>query len=66
MGSFNFDFRSMRLNYECGIMFDGNMCDEVEKDFLECLSLSQPLTEGKISPARRFSRFILRLFAPLI
>ena len=66
LGSFNFDFRSMRLNYECGIMFDGNMCTEAEADFLECLSLSQPLTEGKISPARRFSRFILRLFAPLI
>ena len=66
LGSYNFDFRSMRLNYECGIMFDGNLCDEVECDFLDCLSLSEPLTEGKISPARRFSRFILRLFAPLI
>ena len=66
LGSYNFDFRSMRLNYECGIMFDGSISDEVECDFLDCLSLSQPLTEGKISPARRFSRFILRLFAPLI
>ena len=66
LGSYNFDFRSMRLNYECGIMFDGAVCDEVESDFLSCLALSQPLTEGKISPAKRFSRFILRLFAPLI
>lgn len=66
LGSYNFDFRSMRLNFECGIMFDGKICDEVELDFLECLSRSQPLTEGKISPAKRFSRFILRLFAPLI
>lgn len=66
LGSYNFDFRSMRLNYECGIMFDKSICDEVEQDFLECLSLSEPLTHGKISPARRFSRFILRLFAPLI
>ena len=66
LGSYNFDFRSMRLNFECGIMFDGNICDEVECDFNECLTLSQPLTEGRISPAKRFSRFILRLFAPLI
>lgn len=66
LGSYNFDFRSMRLNYECGIMFNGSLCDEVEQDFLECLSLSEPLSEGKISPARRFSHFILRLFAPLI
>lgn len=66
LGSYNFDFRSMRLNYECGIMFDGRICEEVEQDFLNCLSLSSPLTDGKISPAKRFSRFILRLFAPLI
>ena len=66
LGSYNFDFRSMRLNYECGIMFNGSICDEVEYDFLDCLSRSQPLTEGKISHARRFSRFILKLFAPLI
>ena len=66
LGSYNFDFRSMRLNYECGIMLDGSICDEVEDDFKSCLSLSEPLTEGRISPAKRFSRFILRLFAPLI
>ena len=66
LGSYNFDFRSMRLNYECGIMFEGIICDEVEHDFNSCLELSSPLTEGKISPAKRFSRFILRLFAPLI
>lgn len=66
LGSYNFDFRSMRLNFECGVMFEGQICEEVECDFLNSLSLSQPLTEGKISPAKRFSRFILRLFAPLI
>ena len=66
LGSYNFDFRSMRLNFECGVMFTGNVCDEVECDFSECLALSQPLTEGRISPAKRFSRFVLRLFAPLI
>lgn len=66
LGSYNFDFRSMRLNYECGIMFQGLICDQAERDFLNCLALSAPMTEGRISPAKRFSRFILRLFAPLI
>ena len=66
LGSYNFDFRSMRLNYECGVMLNGIICDEVELDFLDCLSVSQPLTDGKISPFKRFSRFIMRLFAPLI
>ena len=66
LGSYNFDFRSMRLNFECGVMLGGQMCEEAELDFDNCLALSQPLTEGKISPAKRFSRFILRLFAPLI
>lgn len=66
LGSYNFDFRSMRLNYECGIMFKGIICEQAERDFLNCLALSSPLTEGRISPLKRFSRFILRLFAPLI
>ena len=66
LGSYNFDFRSMRINYECGAAFEGLICDEAESDFLECLSVSEPLSEGRISPAKRFSRFILRLFAPLI
>ncbi len=66
LGSYNFDFRSMRLNYECGIMFGGKICDDAEADFMRCLSVSLPLTEGKISTAKRLSRFILRLFAPLI
>lgn len=66
LGSYNFDFRSMRLNFECGVMLDGGVCGEAEKDFANCLALSQPMTEGKISPAKRFWRFVLRLFAPLI
>lgn len=66
LGSYNMDFRSMRLNFECGVMFDEQICEEVERDFADCLAQSEPLTEGRISPAKRFSRFILRLFAPLI
>lgn len=66
IGSYNFDYRSMRLNYECGIMFKGEICECVERDFDECLSLSSPLHEGKISLPRRLYRFILKLFAPMM
>lgn len=66
IGSYNFDFRSMRLNYECGVMFDGEICRQAESDFWECLRLSVPLREGKLSLPRRFYRFIIKLFAPLM
>lgn len=66
IGSYNVDFRSMRLNYECGIIFDGKICEEAERDFRESLRLSAPLKEEKISFGRRIYRFFLTLFAPLI
>lgn len=66
IGSYNFDFRSMRLNYECGIMFEGEICEQAERDFWECLRLSAPLNEKKVKPPRALLRFILKLFAPLM
>ncbi len=66
LGSYNFDFRSTHFNYECGILFQGMLAEEVERDFEECLKLSSPLKEEKIPPAKKFTRFILKLFAPLI
>lgn len=66
LGSYNFDFRSMRLNYECGAAFTGEVANCAERDFEACLAQCAPLSEGKISPAKRFSRLILRLFAPLV
>ena len=66
IGSYNFDYRSMRLNYECGVSFTGEMCEQAEKDFRECLRLSSPMTYPKRSIGRRIYRFILKLFAPLM
>lgn len=61
LGSYNLDFRSMSLNYECGGVFEGEIVNEVEKDFLSCLALSAPITP------RRKNRLaaLLKLFAPL-
>lgn len=66
MGSYNLDYRSMCLNYECGIMFEGNLADEVELDFKNCMRLSAPFNDFKPSALRRLGLFFLNLFAPLI
>lgn len=66
LGSYNFDYRSTHYNYECGAYFTGDMCEDAERDFDECLSLSAPITEDKVAPHRRLTRFLLKLFAPLI
>lgn len=66
IGSYNLDFRSMKLNYECGILFRGKIAEKAERDFWECLRLSAPLNDEKVSSARKLMRFFLKLFAPLI
>ena len=66
IGSYNFDHRSMRLNYECGIAFRGEICEAAERDFWNCLRLSSRLSQGKLTRTKRFKRFVLKLFAPLM
>lgn len=66
LGSYNFDFRSTHFNCECGALFKGDIVESVERDFDGCLALSVKLTAGKLSPAKRLSRFLLRFFSPLI
>lgn len=66
LGSYNFDFRSMRLNYECGVLADGDLASEVTRDFVSCLALSKPFEGKKRRTAGRISFALLRLFAPLV
>ena len=66
IGSYNLDFRSMRLNYECGVILEDEPCENAERDFWECLRLSSLYCEGKVARPRRALRFILKLFAPLM
>ncbi len=66
LGSYNFDFRSTHYNYECGVLFNEDICAEVERDFQNSLALSTEMQAGKLSRLKRLSCFILRLFAPLI
>ena len=65
LGTYNFDFRSLRLNYECGVIFDGDICEQVERDFSESMRLSMPFVPAKAKPFRTVYRFFLKLFAPL-
>ena len=66
LGSYNFDFRSMRLNYECGVFADGDLADEIARDFVSCLALSRPFACAKRRASGRISLALLRLFAPLV
>lgn len=64
LGSYNLDFRSMQLNYECAARFVGAIADEAADDFEDCLKLSSPLVTDR-RRIRRLIRSVLRLFAPL-
>lgn len=66
VGSYNLDFRSMRLNYECGVLADGDLADEIARDFVSCLALCRPFTARKPRATGRISLALLRLFAPLV
>ena len=65
IGTYNLDFRSLRLNHECGVIFGGEICEDIERDFLESVRLSMPFMPEKASSFRSVYRFFLKLFAPL-
>ena len=66
LGSYNLDFRSMYLNYECGVVGGERLANDIAKDFSECLAVSRPLELKKPSPVLKLWRVVLRLFAPLV
>ena len=66
LGSYNFDYRSMRLNYECGVMGGEKLADEMARDFENCLALSEELGYKRQCAAKRFFGALLCLFAPLV
>ena len=66
LGSYNFDYRSMRLNYECGIWASGKLAELVYADFKESTIASSELSGKKACLPRRAVRGALKLFAPLV
>lgn len=66
LGSYNFDYRSMRLNHECGVWGSGEMCDRLLGDFNSCLPLCTPFKYKERKPTAKFFQTLLFLFAPLV
>lgn len=66
LGSYNFDYRSMRLNYECGVLGGAPLAEDMARDFESCLALSAEYEQKKRNAAIRFIQCFLRLIAPLV
>ncbi len=66
VGSYNFDFRSMRLNYECAAIARGRFAEKAAEDFLKTSAMSAPRVPVKHGAVRRSARRIIALFAPLV
>lgn len=68
VGTINMDYRSLYLNFECGVwMYRVDSLSEMKKDFFETLEKSHEITfmdVKAVSFIRRVGRSILRLFAP--
>lgn len=65
-GSHNFDYRSARINYECGVMLHGSAAEQAERDFEECLRLSAPVRQIECGFMRKVLRAALRVLYPLM
>lgn len=61
LGSYNLDFRSMHINYECGIQIENGVTRQVAADFEACLALSAPVSAAR----KKWYIALLKLFAPL-
>ena len=69
IGSANMDFRSLYLQFECGVwMYRAEAVTELRDDFLKTLEVCHEMTEKecKCNVFTRFFQEICRLFAPLM
>lgn len=69
VGTTNLDFRSLYLHFECGaLLFNCEAVSQVKEDFLNTLTICQPITEEdcRHNIFVRLFQDILRLFAPLM
>lgn len=71
VGTVNLDYRSLYLNFECGVyLYRSQVIEDIARDFNETLAKSHLITlEDAVSipMMQKFvGRFILRIFAPLL
>lgn len=69
VGSVNFDYRSLYLNFECAVwMYQVECIKDVKKDFLETQNISDPIKYENCKKQNWIVKLlitILRIFAPL-
>ncbi len=70
VGTINFDYRSLYLHFECGVLiYNSHVIEEIRDDFKKTVSESRLITAedcNKVPLRTRILRSILRLFAPLM
>ena len=69
VGTFNMDYRSLYLHFECGCYFENvDVIKEIKKDLLNTIDKSKlvSLKEYKVGPLKSFWQSVLRLFAPFM
>ena len=69
IGTANMDFRSLYLQFECGVwMYRTDAVTELRDDFLATLGVCREITakDCRYNPFTRFFQEICRLFAPLM
>lgn len=70
VGTSNFDFRSLYLHFECGVLlYKTNSLSKIYNDFLEILKKSQHFTLkdcDNLTKKQKLLAFILKPFAPLV
>lgn len=66
IGSYNFDYRSMRFNRENGIVCGGELAKDIERDFIKTLECCKKVTLSRDSAFKRLKDGAVNLFAPLV
>jgi len=68
VGTINFDYRSLYLNYECAVyLYANSAITDIEKDFRQTIERCKLFTENDYYATSLYKRFIgriLRIFAP--
>ncbi|MBR6688887.1 MAG: cardiolipin synthase [Clostridia bacterium] len=70
IGSINLDYRSMNLNFECGVwMHDTGIEKDIKEDFINTMKLSKEITLEEVKKKNIFVKIIeaiLKTFAPML
>ncbi len=70
VGTINLDYRSLYLNYECGLFIYHNpVIDKIERDFQQTLAKCHKITLLEVKERSMFTKItgqVLRLIAPLM